>query len=274
MPPKDTIKAIQSLSIQKIYSKTSDWLATYGPRVIFAIILLFVGQWLISLLRKWLRTALHARHIHPSLQPFFLSLTSTLLQVLLLIGLMQIMGIEMTIFGAIVGGITVAAGLALSGTLQNFTSGVLILFLKPFIVGDNIALQGVEGTVTAIEIFFTTMITYDNKTVIIPNSKLSNEIIVNLSRQGKRRLDIDLKFSYAFTFREIQQVILTTISNSLNLLTEPAARVGIHNLESDGYVIMINVWAPAHGFEDARQALHQNIIEDLKKAGIKLPGMP
>ncbi|MDB5230527.1 MAG: mechanosensitive ion channel family protein [Chitinophagaceae bacterium] len=100
-----------------------------------------------------------------------------------------------------------------------------------------------------------------------------DEVIVNLSRKGERRLDIELKFSYAFSFDEIQRVILTTIKNSYNLLTEPAARVGIHNMESDGYVLMVNVWAPAHGFEDARQALHQKIIDDFKNAGIKLPGM-
>lgn len=110
-----------------------------------------------------------------------MSLLFTILQILLLLTLMQILGIQMTVFAALVGGIGVAAGLALSGTLQNFTSGILILLLKPYKVGDNIIAQGQEGTVLSIQIFYTVLLTYDNRDVIIPNSKLSNELIINLS---------------------------------------------------------------------------------------------
>src|SRR3954470_15622031 len=144
------------------------------------------------------------RQLDSSLQPFLLSLLFTILQVLLLLTAMQIIGIQMTIFAALIGGIGVAAGLALSGTLQNFTSGILILMLKPFRVGENIIAQGQEGTVKTIQIFFTVVKTFDNRTVIIPNSKLSNEVIVNLSREGKRRLDIELKFNYGVDFEQVK----------------------------------------------------------------------
>src|SRR6185312_5183593 len=102
---------------------------------------------------------------------------------------------EMTLFATVVGAFGVAAGLALSGTLQNFASGILILLLKPFKVGDNIITQGLEGTVTSIEIFYTLVTTFDNRSVIVPNSKLSNEVIINISREGRRRLDINYKFA-------------------------------------------------------------------------------
>src|SRR3954470_10993697 len=136
------------------------------------------------------------RQLDSSLQPFLLSLLFTILQVLLLLTAMQIIGIQMTIFAALIGGIGVAAGLALSGTLQNFTSGILILLLKPFRVGDIIIAQGQEGIVQSIQIFYTVVVTYDNRDVIIPNSKLSNDLIINISQEGKRRLDLDIKLPY------------------------------------------------------------------------------
>lgn len=109
---------------------------------------------------------------------------------------LQIAGIQLTFFTAIVAGLSVAAGLALSGTLQNFVSGILILVLRPYSVGDNVVMQGQEGTVTSIQLFHTIILTFDNKTIIVPDGQLSNNVTINLSRQGKRRFDINLKFNY------------------------------------------------------------------------------
>src|SRR5206468_1067274 len=190
----------------------------------------------------------------------------------LLLGLMQILGIQMTIFAAVIGAFGVAAGLALSGTLQNFASGVLILLLKPYRVGDNISTQGQEGTVTTIQLFYTVILTFDNKTVIVPNSKLSNEVILNLSRQGTRRLDIELKFSYGYDFEQLKQIINKSVEDFGKINKEPEHRIGVSQLESDGFNIMINVWINAHGFEDTKYSFQQILVADLKKSGIKMPG--
>ena len=128
-----------------------------------------------------------------SIQPFLMSLLFAILQIFAVIATMDVVGIRMTIFTVLIGGIGVAAGLALSGTLQNFTSGILILLLKPFRVGDTIIAQGQEGVVRLIQIFYTIVVAYDNKDVIIPNSKLSNDLIINISQEGKRRMDLDIK---------------------------------------------------------------------------------
>ena len=178
-----------------------------------------------------------------------MNLSITAFHVLLVILALQLAGVEMTLFAALIAALGVAAGLALSGTLQNFTSGVVILLLKPIRVGDNIIAQGQEGTVTAIEIFFTVVTTFDNKTVIFPNCKLSNEVIVNTSKQGTRRIDIELKFNY------------------------PVYRIGISSLDPDGYKVIIDVWTKAHGYHDTRYLLQEKIMQSLKEAGIKLPGM-
>jgi small conductance mechanosensitive channel len=201
------------------------------------------------------------------------NLIVTILQILLVLGFMQIINVQMTVFAALIGAFGVAAGLALSGTLQNFTSGILILLLKPFRVGDNIIAQGQEGTVSTIQIFFTIVKTFDNRTVIIPNGKLSNEVIVNLSREGTRRLDIELKFNYGVDFNIVKQSIEGSLNSSNGLLKDPAHRIGVQTVDADGYRVEVNVWAPAHGFQDVKLALQEKLISDLKIAGVKLPGM-
>jgi small conductance mechanosensitive channel len=257
----------------KFYQQVYAWLLSYIPRIVLGFVILFLGFWFIRLVKRWLNGHMLQRDITSSVRPFLVNLITIVLQILLVLGFMQIVGIQMTVFAAAVGAFGVAAGLALSGTLQNFTSGVLILFLKPFRVGDNILAQSIEGTVSAIQIFFTVVKTFDNKTVIIPNSKLSNEIITNLSREGKRRMDIELKFSFAIEFSQMQNLIDKSINSVVGLLKEPARRIGVSSIEPDGYKVLVNVWAPAHGFEDVRLLLQQKIIEDMRADGIKLPGL-
>jgi small conductance mechanosensitive channel len=213
------------------------------------------------------------RQVHSSLQPFFLSLTITSLYFLLIIFVMEIVGIELTIFTTVIGAATVAAGLALSGTLQNFAGGILILLLKPFDLDDYIMAQGQEGTVTSIQIFYTVVLTGDNKTVIIPNGKLFNEVIVNVTREGKRRLDIEIKLGYAADSEQVKAIIKKAVEETAGMLKSPVARVGIIALEIDGIRYTIQSWIEPKTYVDAKISLHERIIKDLRVAGIKLPGM-
>ena len=261
------------MDFEKYYDRASRWLISIGPRVLIAIIIFIVGLWLIRILKSWINRRMTAREFDASLQPFLASLIVTVLQVLLILGIMQILGIQMTIFAALVGAIGVAAGLALSGTMQNFASGVLILLLKPFRVGDSIIAQGKEGIVRSIQIFYTVVTTYENTTVIIPNSKLSNEVIVNLSREGVRRMDIELKFNYGFSFDQIKDIILTRNALTPEILKDPLPRIGVSSVDPDGFKIMINNWVHAHGFQDVKLHYQEGLMKDLKSADIKLPGM-
>ena len=261
------------MNLDKFYDRVYTWLLTVGPKILLGIVVLLLGLWLIRFMKRWLQHHLLQRDVNSSLRPFLVNLIVTALQILLLLSFMQIVGIQMTVFAAVIGAFGVAAGLALSGTLQNFTSGVLILLLKPFRVGDNIIAQGQEGTVSVIQIFFTVIKTFDNRTVIVPNSKLSNEVIINLSREGKRRMDIELKFNYGVDFETVKNSIQQSIASVAGLLKEPEHRIGISSVDPDGYKVMINVWAPAHGYQDVKLLLQQKIIEDVKGTGIKLPGM-
>lgn len=261
------------MELEKFYDKAYDWILRNGPGLILAIIILLVGLWVIRLVKKGLARSMEKRKFDTSLQPFIQSLIIISLQVMLLLIVMQTLGIQLTILTTVIGAFSVAAGLALSGTLQNFASGVLILVLKPFKAGDNIIAQGQEGIVSSIQIFYTVVTTFENKTVIIPNSKLSNEIIINVSRQGNRRMDIELKFNYGFDMQLVKAILEESAKSSENILKNPAPRIGVSALEPDGYKMMVNVWVNAHGFIDAKLDFQEKLIGDLKNAGIKLPGM-
>jgi small conductance mechanosensitive channel len=254
------------------YQKAYDWILFYGPRLLVAIVILVIGLWLIRVFNRFLKKRL-SRNFNPSLRYFFQNLVALTLQVLLILLVMQIVGIQLTFFAAIVAGFSVAAGLALSGTLQNFVGGVLILVLKPYRVGENINTQGQEGTVTSIQLFFTTVLTFDNKTIIIPNGQLWNSPVFNLSREGKRRLDIEIKLDYSHDIAEVKKILADSIQSADNILPEPVARIGISKLEPDRYTVTVNVWVNAHGYYDLMLAMNEKLINDLKKAGVKLPGM-
>lgn len=262
------------METEKFYDRVYDWIIITGPKILIGLAILLIGLWLIKVVLNYFRAGMHRRDVDPSLKPFLLSLVGVALRILLVLAVMQVIGIQMTIFAAVIGAFGVAAGLALSGTLQNFASGVLILLLKPFVVGDNIITQGMEGTVSSIQIFYTIVTTFDNKSVIVPNSKLSNEIIINLSREGNRRLDIELKFNYGIDHEKIKEILNKAIDDSGEILHTPERRIGISNLDADGFKVSLNVWLKSHGYQDNRLKLQEKIMDYLKKAGVKLPGMP
>lgn len=261
------------MKLEKFYDKAYDWVFTHGPNIIVGFIILFVGLWLIRVLKTRIRAQMSKKEIHSSLQPFFLSLSITGLNILLVVVVMQIMGIGISLFTTILGAFTVAAGLALSGTFQNFAGGILILLLKPFDLGDSILAQGQDGVVTSIQIFYTVILTADNKTVIIPNGKLFNEVITNVTREGKRRVDFELKLEYAVDVDEVKAVIYKSIKTTKNILSTPASSVGVIALELDGIRFTVRVWAEAANFLSAKIDLQERVIKDLKAAGVKLPGV-
>lgn len=255
---------IDASNIDHFYDKAYDWIIDKGPSVILGIALLILGLWLIKLLGKWMQGGMHRKDVNPSLRPFLTSLMLITLRILLVLTVMQIIGIQLTFLTVLIGGIGVAAGLALSGTLQNFASGVLILLLKPFVVGDNIIAQNQEGTVTSIQIFYTIVKTFDNRTVVIPNGKLSNEVIINISREGSRRLDFEMKFSYGIDYEKIVTVFNKTVDEFKDCLKTPERRIGVSALEDSGFKVSLNVWVKAHGFTDTKLSFLEVLMKNLK----------
>ncbi|MCQ6960581.1 mechanosensitive ion channel family protein [Mucilaginibacter aquariorum] len=261
------------MELKEFYHTLHVWLVNNGPRYLFGIILFFFGLWAIAFIKSSLTRRMSKREIHSSLQPFFLSLSITALYAVLIITVFNVVGFQLTFISTVIGALSVAAGLALSGTLQNFAGGVLILLLKPFEIDDHIIAQGQDGRVQAIQLFYTEILTADNKTVIIPNGKLFNEVITNITRQGKRRLDVDFKLGFAVDIEQVKGILANAIKQTPNVLEEPATRVGVLLLEADGMRFTVRVWVDPANFLNTKIVLQETIVNDLKAAGIKLPGM-
>ena len=183
----------EALDFVDLYNIVVNWLLLNGPRILIALVVFLIGQWLIKVSRGWFQKIVAKKRVYSSVRPFLLSMVDVLVQIILFIVVMQIIGLKLTLFAAVVASFGVALGLALSGTLQNFTCGLLILFLKPFKVTDRIIAQGQEGIVESIQIFYTIVRTKDNRTVIIPNSKLSNEVIVKIPEGGNTLVDTNTR---------------------------------------------------------------------------------
>lgn len=260
-----TILQIKADSLtQKFTGQAYNWIVNFGPKLLISIIIFFVGQWIIKLLSKGLNKLLSGKRFDATLRPFIQNLFQIILQVLLVLALMQILGIQMTLFAAVIAAFGVAIGLSLSGTLQNFASGFLIILLKPFRVGDNIRTQNEEGTVTAIKIFYTVIRTFTNTTLIVPNGKLANEVIFNLTREKKRRMDLNIKFDHRIDFEKIKKIILETTDSSEACLKDPPPRVGIDSIDKDGYTVTINAWVNSHGYQDIRLEFNEKLMQNLK----------
>ena len=166
-----------------------DLAINYGTKLLAAIVTLVIGLWIAGIITRVVKRLMERGKVDPSLCGFLSSMIAILLKVLVYITALGVLGIEMTSFVAILGAAGLAVGLALSGTLQNFAGGVMILLFKPFRVGDVIDAQGFIGSVKEIQIFVTILTTPDNKTIIIPNGPLSTSSMTNFSTQATRRVD-------------------------------------------------------------------------------------
>ena len=178
---------------EAMINQATELTLTYGPKLVAAIIVFIIGGWIIKLLVKGIDKAMQKSGTDDSLRPFLRDIASILLKVMLIISVLGMLGIEMTSFIAILGAAGLAVGMALSGTLQNFAGGVMILLFKPFKVGDVIEAQGYIGSVSEIQIFNTILKTPDNKTIIIPNGGLSTGSMTNYSTEEKSPCRLDYR---------------------------------------------------------------------------------
>lgn len=204
---KSFFASLDHLSFQGAIDKLANEMIHFGAKVIVAIIVFYIGKFIIKKLYGLCRTLMEARGTDPSLVTFTLSLLRIVLYFIVIVTVIGILGIETSSFLALFASAGVAIGMALSGTLQNFAGGVLILLLKPYRVGDYIEAQGYTGTVKEIQIFNTIINTIDNKAIIIPNGGLSTGTINNYSLEDYRRVDWTICLSYDTDYYKAEQVI-------------------------------------------------------------------
>lgn len=248
-----------------------EFLQVYGLKVIGALVALIIGLWLVKWAVKAVDSVMVRGSVDESLRPFLKSLTGTLLKVMLGISIMGMLGIEMTSFIAILASAGLAVGMALSGTLQNFAGGVMILIFKPFQVGDYIDAQGHAGIVKEIQIFVTILTTPDNKTIIIPNGGLSNGSMVNYSTQEQRRVDWSFGIGYGDDVTKAKEILQRLISEDTRILKDPESFIGLGALADSSVNLTVRVWAKAEDYWDIFFAMNENVYNAFNAEGINIP---
>ncbi len=260
------METISSYSVQ-LY----ELIMTYGPKLIGAIITLIVGLWVIKIIQRAVKRNFEKRDVDVSLRGFLNSMIGILLKIMLLISVVGMVGVEMTSFIAILGAAGLAVGMALSGTLQNFAGGVMILIFKPFKVGDFIDAQGHTGIVNEIQIFNTILKTPDNKTIIIPNGGLSNSSMTNFSTEPRRRVDFVFGIAYGDDVDKAKKVLLNLINEDERILKDPEPFVAVSELADSSVNLVVRVWAEATNYWGIYFDLQEKVYKTFDKEGLNIP---
>lgn len=251
--------------------KLIEIVVTYGGKLLLAIITLVIGLWLIGKLVKVLKRIFEMRSFEQTLQSFLIHLISITLKVLLLISVVTMVGVQMTSFIALLGAAGLAFGMALSGTLQNFAGGVMLLIYKPFKVGDYIDAQGSTGTVAEIQIFHTILKTVDNKTIVIPNGGLSNSTLTNYSTEPLRRVDWTFGISYSDNIDKAREIIRNVIDAEKLILKDPEPFIGVISLGDSSVNLVTRVWVDSPNYWNVFFSINENVKKEFDKSGIIIP---
>lgn len=243
----------------------------YAPKVLVALIVLWVGLKLIKMMEKALNKVMEKRKADPSLTSFVISLCRIALKVILFIAVLGMIGIETTSFIAVLGAAGLAVGMALQGTLQNFAGGVMVLLFKPYRVGDYISSGGVEGTVVNIQIFNTIIHTADAKEIIVPNTDLATKTLVNYSRSEERRVDISVGIAYGASVDKARQALLEVAASYPLVLTSREPIVVVTDLADSAVNLQLRVWVKNTDYWTAFFHLNQAVYEKLNEVGIEIP---
>jgi small conductance mechanosensitive channel len=243
----------------------------YGPKLIGAILLLVIGLWIIKIFSRWLRKIMVKANIDESLQPFLRSLITALLKALLIISVLVMIGIEMTSFIAILAAAGLAVGMALSGTLQNFAGGVMILLFRPFKVGDFIDALGYKGTVKEIQIFNTILTTPDNVMIILPNGGLSGSAMTNYSAQPTRRVDMTFGIGYDDDIDKARNLLTGLIDNDQRIIKDPEPFIAVSELADSSVNFVVRVWVNASDYWGVFFDMQENVKKNFDNQGVSIP---
>lgn len=257
--------------MEKITELLDKILLEYGPRLLGAIVVLVLGLWAIKLIVKSFVKIMQKGKTDETLIPFLKSLVNMTLKVLLFISVLSILKVEMTSFVALVGMAGLAIGMALSGTLQNFAGGVMILLFKPFKKGDYIDAQGHAGTVHEIQIFNTILKTPDNKTIIIPNGGLSTGSMTNYSAEPRRRVDWKFGIAYGDSTEEAKKVIRELIDANPKILKDPLPFVAVSELGDSSVNFAVRAWVEAADYWSVFFDMNENIYNTFNQKGLNIP---
>ncbi|HZK07227.1 MAG TPA: mechanosensitive ion channel domain-containing protein [Bacteroidales bacterium] len=244
---------------------------SFGLKLLLAIVTLLIGLWVIKVIMRMLRKTMERRDVDVTLRQFLLSVLGVVLKIMLVITVITMVGIEMTSFVAILAAAGLAVGMALSGTLQNFAGGVIIVLFKPFKVGDFITAQGFTGTVREIQIFNTIVKTTDNVTVIIPNGPLSTNPVTNFSLEAQRRTEMVFGIGYGDDIDKARDIIKALFAADDRILKDPEPFIAVTELADSSVNFTVRLWAEPANLWGMRFDFIENVKKAFDREGISIP---
>ncbi len=248
-----------------------DMALDFGMKALLAIVVWIIGSWVIKLILGRIDKMMAKKDVDLSLRGFLKALFSILLKVALIITIISQLGVATTSFVALLGAAGLAVGLALSGTLQNFAGGVMLLLFKPFKVGDLIEAQGHLGTVSDIQIFNTILKSPDNKTIIIPNGGLATNSMVNYSTEPTRRVDWTFGIGYGDDVAKAQSVMTEMLESDSRILKDPAVFVEVSALADSSVNFAVRAWVNSDDYWGVYFDMNRRVYEGFDQAGLNIP---
>ena len=263
--------SVDALKIEKLIDKLIDLSITAGKHILMAVVIFVVGRFIVTLLNRLLARMLERRKVDPTIQTFLKSLVNILLMLLLVVSVIGALGVNTTSFAALLASAGVAIGMALSGQLQNLAGGLIVLLFRPYKVGDWIEAQGVQGKVTAIQIFHTILTMVDNKVVYVPNGVMSSGVVVNYNRNDTRRVEWVVGIDYGEDTVRAEAVVREVIAADKRILTDPAPYVAVQALDASSVNLVARVWVKTEDYWDVNYDTNRRIYDAFNRAGINFP---
>ena len=247
------------------------WLLAHGPNLLIALAILVFGRWLVKWGTYFFTTALKRARLDNTLVRFLEKIVYWTLLVAVIIAAADQAGIKTTSFLAILGAAGLAVGLALKDSLANFASGVLLIIFQPFRVGDMVTVAGVTGTVERIDIFSSILITPDNQKIIVPNSSITSSVIINITAQPTRRIDLVIGISYGDDLRRARTILEQILQDEPRILRDPAPLIALGELGPSSVDILVRPWVKTDDYWEVRFALLEQIKLTFDQKGITIP---
>lgn len=248
------------------------YISKYGTKVLIALVILALGWYLINIISKIHRRTVRKHSKNPTLHLFVGSIIEWILRIILFLFCASFVGISSLSLTAVVGAIGLAIGFAMKDTLSSFMSGVMILMLKPFKVGDTIEFgNGVVGVVNAIQIFSTRILTLDNKKIVVPNVLLTSNVVINYSGENKRRVDMEIGIAYNADLQLAKKTITEILDANTNVLSDPAPVVGVKELADSAVILLVRPWCSTENVLSVRMEVTEKIKLRFDELGIGIP---
>ncbi|MBN2433464.1 MAG: mechanosensitive ion channel [Acidobacteria bacterium] len=257
--------------MEKLLATAWEILPEFGLKILAALVILLIGRWLAKMLRKLMERVMARGQADPIIISFVANLSYIALLTFAVLAALNQLGVQTTSFIAVIGAAGLAIGLALQGSLSNFAAGFMMIIFRPFVVGDYVEAAGMSGTVEEVKLFTTQLNTPDNRTVIIPNSNLMNNTIINYTSKGTRRVDMVFGIAYADDIDRAKAVLTEILEQDDRVLKDPPFTIGVLALAESCVNIAVRPWVNASEYFNVLMDVTETVKKRFDAAGIHIP---